>query len=170
MTARLLVVDDDASIRETFALHFRSRYEVSVAVDGTSALRDVGRFDPDLVITDVRMPGLSGLDVLEQIKVIRPETDVLVMTAHEDMASVIRAMKSGAYDYLVKPLDLDQVELVVERCLRDRRERLRAARLQAQVAAPYALDQIVGRHASMISNYKLIGQVADTRKIGRAHV
>ena len=163
MTARLLVVDDDASIRETFALHFRSRYEVSVAVDGTSALRDVGRFDPDLVITDVRMPGLSGLDVLEQIKVIRPETDVLVMTAHEDMASVIRAMKSGAYDYLVKPLDLDQVELVVKRCLRDRRERLRAARLQAQVAAPYALDQIVGRHASMISNYKLIGQVADTR-------
>ena len=163
MNPRLLIVDDDSSIRETFALHFGSRYEVSVAVDGTSALRDVGHFDPDLVITDVRMPGLSGLEVLERLKEVRPETDVLIMTAHEDMASVVRAMKSGAYDYLVKPLDLDQVELVVERCLRDRRERQRAARLQAQIAAPYALDQIVGRHSGMIANYKLIGQVANTR-------
>ena len=163
MTARLLVVDDDASIRETFALHFATRYEVSVAADGASALGNIASLDPDVVITDVRMPGISGLEVLEQVKAARAETDVLVMTAHEDMTSVIRAMKSGAYDYLVKPLDLDQVEVVVERCLRDRRERLRAARLQAQAAAPYTLDHIVGRHPAMIATYKLIGQVTDTR-------
>ena len=163
MTARLLVVDDEPSIRETFVLHFGSRYDVAVAADGAAALRAVSGFDPDLVITDVRMPGLSGLELLDALRAERTTTDVLIMTAHEDMATVIRAMKAGAYDYLVKPLDLDQVELVVERCLRDRAQRARAARLQAQAAAPYVLDQLVGRHPAMIAMYKLIGQVTDTR-------
>ena len=81
MNARLMVVDDDASIRETFALHFASRYDVSVAVDGTAALSDVGRFDPDLVITDLRMPGLNGCELARRISAIHPSVRVLLVSA-----------------------------------------------------------------------------------------
>jgi DNA-binding NtrC family response regulator len=119
--------------------------------------------NPALVITDVRMPGMSGLELLERLKSARPEIDVVVITAHEDMRTAIAAMKAGAYDYLVKPLDLDHIDLIVGRCLRDRAARARASRLVVEAAEPFALDRLVGRHPAMIATYKLIGQVADTR-------
>ncbi len=162
--ARIMVVDDDNSIRRTFANHLaESGYETAVATDATSALASLGAFDPALVITDVRMPGMSGLELLAHIKASRPDIDVVVMTAHEDMRTAIDAMKAGAYDYLVKPLDLDHIDLVVERCLRDRTLRMRAAQLAETAAQPFSLDRIVGRHPAMIAMYKLIGQVAGTR-------
>ena len=163
MTSRILVVDDDASIRQTFEHHLVSTgHEVLVVPDATAALSELATFDPDLVVTDVRMPGMSGLDLLETIRDSRPETDVIVITAHEDMTTAIKAMKSGAYDYLVKPLDLDHIDLVVSRCLRDRRLRARATRLAEEAATPWSIDRLVGSHPGMIAIYKLIGSVADT--------
>jgi two-component system response regulator PilR (NtrC family)/two-component system response regulator HydG len=160
--SRILIVDDDASIRETFEHHLSTTHQVSVVGDGMAALREAGTFDPDLVITDVRMPGMSGLELLAHLKTARPEGDVIVITAHEDMSTAINAMKAGAYDYLVKPLDLDHIDLVIGRCLRDRATRARAARLSADVAARYSLDHLVGRDPAMIAAYKLVGQVADS--------
>ena len=164
MSQRILVVDDDASIRETFANHLaESGYQVTTALDAEHALSQLARVDPALVITDVRMPGMSGLELLERIKSARPDIDVVVITAHEDMRTAIAAMKAGAYDYLVKPLDLDHIDLIVGRCLRDRAVRARASRMVAEAAEPFALDRLVGRHPAMIATYKLIGQVTDTR-------
>jgi len=164
VSARILVVDDDSSIRRTFAHHLADGgHEVSVAPDATSALAQIGALDPALVITDVRMPGMTGLELLARVKESRPDIDVVVMTAHEDMRTAINAMKAGAYDYLVKPLDLDHIDLVVERCLRDRSLRVRAQQLSEAAAEPFSLDRIVGRHPAMITTYKLIGQVAGTR-------
>ena len=163
MTARIMVVDDDASIRETFEHHLTSAgHEVLTAADAMRALGELAAFEPALVITDVRMPGLSGLELLERVRAARPETDVVVITAHEDMTTAIAAMKAGAYDYLVKPLDLDHIDLVVARCLRDRRLRARASRLAEEAATPWSLDRLVGSHPGMIEIYKLIGSVADT--------
>jgi DNA-binding NtrC family response regulator len=163
-SARILVVDDDASIRETIQLHLAdSGHEVVAVSEAAAALAQLGTFEPALLITDVRMPGMSGLELLERLKALRPDIDVIVMTAHEDMTTTIAAMKAGAYDFLVKPLDLDHIDLAVGRCLRDRSLRVRARHQAAEAAEPFAIEKLVGRHPSMIATYKLIGQVADTR-------
>jgi DNA-binding NtrC family response regulator len=162
--ARIFVVDDDDSIRETIADHLsESGHEVTTFPDAARALSAIQSADPALIITDVRMPGLSGLELLEKVKAVRPDIDVIVMTAHEDMRTTISAMKAGAYDYLVKPLDLDNIDLVIGRCLRDRQVRTRAHALAAVAMEPMELKRLVGRHPAMIETYKLIGQVADSR-------
>jgi DNA-binding NtrC family response regulator len=164
MKERILVVDDDASIRETFAHHLGDGgLQVTTAPDAERALSQLAAVDPALVITDVRMPGMSGLELLDRIKASRPDIDVVVITAHEDMSTAIGAMKAGAYDYLVKPLDLDHIDLVIGRCLRDRAVRAKAERLAAEAAEPFAIERLVGRHPAMIATYKLIGQVTDSR-------
>ena len=89
----------------------------------------IHEFDPGLVITDVRMPGMSGLDLLASIRRLAPAVDVVAsVTAFEDMATAVAAMKAGALEYLVKPLDLDRIEILVERCFKDRSARRRAER------------------------------------------
>ena len=164
MSDRILIVDDDASIRATFVNHLtEAGYQVTSAPDGAACLAQVAAIDPALVITDVRMPHLSGLELLERLKAARPDLDVIVITAHQDMATAIGAMKAGAYDYLVKPLDLDHIDLVVSRCLRDRAARISARRLAREAAEPYALDRMIGRDPAMIAVFKQIGAVARTR-------
>ncbi|MBI4408067.1 MAG: sigma-54-dependent Fis family transcriptional regulator, partial [Gemmatimonadetes bacterium] len=164
MNQRILVVDDDASIRQTFQEHLQDLgYLIETAESAEQALNRLAAFDPALVITDVRMPGLSGIALLERIKAAAPELAVLVMTAHEDMRSAVDAMKAGAYDYLVKPLDLDQIDLVIARCLRDRALRRRAEQLSLAAAEPYGLERLIGRDPRMIEIYKLIGTLATNR-------
>jgi len=164
MTARIMVVDDDRSIRETLESHFRDGgYVVSVAASAEEALSRVATADPSLVITDVRMSGIDGLTLLAKLREARPETDVIVITAFEDMRTAIEAMKAGALDYLVKPLDLDQIDLAVERCLHDQRSRRRIAPVAESEAESYALSQLVGRDQKMIAIYKTIGTLTRSR-------
>ncbi len=164
MTKRILVVDDDPSIRETFQEHLASLgYEVRTACSAEEALAAWGEFEPGLVITDIRMQGASGLELLETVRRSDEDTDVLVITAFEDMDTAVAAMKAGAYDYLVKPLDLDQVDLLVERCFRDRSLRRRVRHLSAEASGEHAIERMVGRDPAMISIYKLIGVLAENR-------
>jgi len=164
VTARILVVDDDRSIRETLESHFQDGgHDVSVAASAEEALSRFASIDPSLVITDVRMGGMDGLALLAKLQEHRPETDVIVITAFEDMQTAIAAMKAGALDYLVKPLDLDHIDLVVDRCLRDQRSRRRLAMLSESNAESYALSQLVGRDAKMIAIYKTIGTLTRSR-------
>jgi DNA-binding NtrC family response regulator len=159
-----MVVDDDQSIRDTLENHFRdSGHDVTVARSAEEALSKIGAVDPSLVITDVRMGGMDGLALLAKLREARPDTDVVVITAFEDMRTAIEAMKAGAFDYLVKPLDLDQIDLTIELCLRDQRSRRRLAQYAHEAAEPYALSQLVGRDAKMIAIYKTIGTLARSR-------
>jgi DNA-binding NtrC family response regulator len=162
MTKRLLVVDDDDSIRETFHYHLeRAGYQVTTAESAEEALGALAEVDPGIVITDVRMPGMDGLELLRRIRAASPATDVLVITAHEDMKSASQAMREGAYDYLVKPVDLERIEALVDRCFRDQKLRLRSEQLAEEAAESYGVDQLVGRDPRMIEIYKLIGKLAD---------
>src|SRR6476620_6487131 len=164
MTQRILVVDDDRSIRESFERQLRLLgYTPAVAESAEAAMGLLQSFDPAIVITDGRMPNASGLELLSWLRERAPEIDVIVITAHQDMESALSAMKGGAYDYLAKPLDLDQIELVLARCVRDRAWRRRARRLAAEAAEPYQLGQLVGRDARMIEISKLIASVAAAR-------
>lgn len=161
---RILVVDDDPSIRETFEDHLgTSGYRVRCAGSAEEALGSWTEFQPDLIITDVRMPGMSGIDLLQRLRESEEDADVLVITAFEDMETAVAAMKAGAYDYLVKPLDLDQIELLVDRCLRDRSLRRRIRQLSSEASTEHSVSRLIGRDPQMIAIYKLIGVLAENR-------
>jgi DNA-binding NtrC family response regulator len=165
-TQSVLVVDDDLSIRETFLRQLKSEgYDVAAADSVESAMSMLGRHevDPAVVITDFRMPGMSGLDFLRWLRESLPDADVIMITAHEDMETALAAIKAGAYEFLVKPLDLEQVELVIARCFRDRTLRRRMRHLTAEAAEPYALRRLVGRDPKMIAISKTIGSLTTTR-------
>ncbi len=163
MKARVLVVDDDLSIRETFERHLtRLGHEALVVASAEEALNALAEFDPSLVITDVRMPGMDGLELLRRIREAC-DTQVVVITAFEGMKSAITAMREGAYDYLTKPLDLDHIDLLVERSERDRSLRRRIRHLTAETAEGSALDELVGQDPKMIEIYKTIGVLSGNR-------
>jgi len=164
MSDRVLMVDDDLSIRETFEHHLgRSGYEVRTAGGGEEALAIAADFAPGLVITDVRMPGMDGLELLRRLRAGGEDVDVAVITAHDDMRGAIAAMQAGAYDYLVKPLDLDRIDGMVRRCFRERLLRRRVHHLAGEAAEPFALESLVGHDPRMVEIYKLIGVLTGNR-------
>ncbi|HEX9885099.1 MAG TPA: sigma-54 dependent transcriptional regulator [Longimicrobiales bacterium] len=168
MSARILVVDDDADAGRVLQVRLEhAGYEVATAESAEEALGRVAKIDPALVITDLRMPGMSGLDLLEKLRSALPRVDVIVVTAHEDMTSAVEAMKAGAFDYLVKPLQMERVSALVARCLREQELNREAPGAgEGEEAEPEAMEAsqgIVGRDPRMIDIYKMIGVLARNR-------
>lgn len=161
MPQRLLIVDDDDAIRDAaMAALRRSGRDVRVAVDATEALRIVGTWQPDIVLSDVRMPGIDGLALLETLEERLPSADVIMMTAYDDMPTVVRAMRAGAVEFLVKPLDLHELRQSVDRLFADR-----AARGEQSPSLSVGAEQgvLVGRDPAMIRVFKQMGQAASVR-------
>jgi DNA-binding NtrC family response regulator len=164
MPNRILVIEDDTSHRKTLERHLtRCGYAVHASASGEAGLSALAGFGPDLVLTDIRMPGMTGFEVLDRVRRSAVATDVVLVTAYDDVQTAIDAMKGGAYDYLVKPLDLDELDGVVQRCLQDRavQRSHRDGHGAAGNAAP--TDVIVGHDRRMRAIYKLIGTVARSR-------
>jgi two-component system response regulator AtoC len=163
MSERILIVDDDASIRRTFERHLsRQGHHVSTAPDAEVALAILPEFGPAVVIADVRMPGMDGIELLRRVRSVAEDIDFLIITAHEDMETAVRAMKAGAYDYLVKPLDLDAIDLVISRVLGERSLRLRVGHFSQAAAVGHGLEELVGRTPAMIEIYKTIGVLSES--------
>ncbi len=159
MTKHVLVVDDDATIRAALRDALTSAgFHVSLADGATSALAHIAQAPTDVVVSDVRMPDVSGLELLQLLRTRVPDLAVILMTAFDDMPTVVEAMKHGAVEFLVKPLDLDDLQRTLERVLEDRESR-RRARATIGVTGDTAL---VGRDTRMIDIYKLVGQAAST--------
>ena len=158
----VLVVDDDADIRASLA-DFLSEEgaQVTVAATAEEALSVVAGLRPQLVISDVRMPGLSGLDLLRVIRERAPATDVVLMTAFDDMPTIVSAMREGASDFLTKPIDLADLRAVLSRVFSD--QEFRESDVDAVPDVSAGTDHLVGRDPRMIALYKLIGQVAANR-------
>jgi len=165
MNGSLLVVDDDAVVREALVEALvEAGYDVRAADDGVRAVALVAERAPDVVLSDVRMPGMDGLALLALLRERAPEVPVLLMTAFDDMPTVVAAMREGATDFLVKPLDLHELRTRVARVIDDGRARARAARARrGEEETPQRLADLVGRDPRMIEIYKLVGQVAATR-------
>ena len=166
MSATILVVDDDAYTRDIFEQKLEhSGYSVETAESAEEALGKVKRLDPQLIITDLRMPGMDGLQLLEKVKGSMPNVDVIVVTGHEDMTSAVTAMKAGAFDYIVKPVNLKEVDALVERCLREQElnRQVREAEQEAGEVEEASPDDVVGRNPMMIDIYKMIGVLARNR-------
>jgi two-component system response regulator AtoC len=162
--ATILVVDDDANAREIFETKLaHSGYDVTTADSAEDALGKVKKVDPRVIITDLRMPGMDGLQLLEKVKESMPEVDVIVVTGHEDMTSAVSAMKAGAFDYIVKPVDLREVDALVERCLREQDLNRQVAESQQNEDADEPSNDVVGRDPRMIEIYKMIGVLSRNR-------
>jgi len=160
----VLVVDDDATIRDSLSEALTDdATEVRTAEDAERALSMIDEWLPDIVISDVRMPGLDGLALLKLLRERAPSVDVILMTAYDDMPTVVTAMREGAHDFLVKPLDLHDLRLVLAKVFEDRRTRERARRAVEEMASAYKLDELVGHDRRMIEIYKLVGQLAANR-------
>ncbi len=131
---KALVVDDEPDMRWLLAGVLRDQgFEVVAAENGRAALEQISRESPDVVLLDLRMPGLDGIQVLKQVKAVDPHIPVVIVTAYGALPSAVRAMRLGAYDYLTKPFDNDEILFTLRRAL-EKRE-LEAARLKAAKVA-----------------------------------
>ena len=157
----ILIADDEESIRLVLKRGLEKRgYQVHTASDGNEALAKGLERNYALVLLDIKMPGLSGLEVLEKIKEQRPRALVVVITAQNSMSNAISAMKKGAYDYIVKPFDMEQIYLVVEKSLHERAIQRKLAAYMTTAEQPK--EEIIGNSPAMQEVFLSIGKVADS--------
>ncbi len=160
-TARVLIADDEDGLRWVLEKGLRQAgYEVTAVRDGDEALRAFSEAPFDLVFLDIRMPGTDGLTVLAKLRALASDAHVIVMTAHGTMETAIQAMQRGAYDYLAKPFDLDEVLLLAERALAAGRLTQEVARLKTGLQEVWEFGALIGRHPRMQEVYKTIGRIA----------
>src|SRR5438876_2573792 len=157
----ILVADDDASIRSLLKqLLSDEGYSVVEATTGTEVVEKVKDTNPDLVIMDVRMPELDGIEALSKLKVSSPKTSVLIMTAFGSSNNAIRAMELGAFDYISKPFELDKISHTVKRVIEYRDLTSEVQVLRDEISSLVQTERIVGNSAAMQEVYKTIGKVA----------
>jgi len=161
---RILIVDDEPSMQEFLEILLqRDGHDTVCCHSAESALVALENDDFDLVISDIRMGGMSGLDLLDRIIELYPETLVLVITAHGTTESAVEAMKRGAYDYVTKPFSVDEIRMVVQKALEKKNLSTENRLLRRQLSDRVNLPSLVGKSLSMASVSELIRQVADTR-------
>ncbi|TWJ32984.1 sigma-54-dependent transcriptional regulator [Geobacter argillaceus] len=162
MINRILVADDEESMRWVLSKALRKKgYTVDLARDGDEALRLIQTASYDLAILDIKMPGISGLDLLEKAREVRSDLLMVIMTAEASMRNAVEAMKRGAYDYLTKPFDLDVIDALIEKVSRAREMTSQVAVLKEELKDRYQLEKnIIGNSPAMREIYKTIGKVA----------
>ncbi len=161
--ARILVADDEPSIRWLLDRLLRQAgHSVTVAEDGTTALTRAAAEPFDLAFLDVRMPGLDGLEVLSRLRASAPDTAVIVMTAHGSVRAAVEATQRGAYDYLTKPFDNDEVRLLVDRALSAKALARAVVELRTGIHEVWEFGALVGKSPRMQEVYKKIGRIAGT--------
>jgi DNA-binding NtrC family response regulator len=161
---RLLVVDDEATARRALAALLEEEgYEVEVAASGEEALERLSATAPDVLLTDVRMPGIDGLELTRRSHALDPELPVVMMTAFGTVRDAVEAMRLGAVDYVTKPVDFDELALVLKRVLEHRALRREAAMLRERVRGEQRFENLLGGSAAMQGLVKTIVQVAPSR-------
>jgi DNA-binding NtrC family response regulator len=165
MNARILIADDEAKIRKVMTLLLKDEgYEVSAVADGLSAVREAERFRPDVVLLDQQMPDITGMEALKQIKGTNPGTVAIIVTAYGSIALAVNAIKDGAYDFIEKPFDNDNLLLVVRRALEYKNLSGELNQLKKRFNETQAFGQIVG------NSVKLQQVMAQVRKVAATSV
>ena len=160
----VLVIDDDPLIRKTLSSYLSKKgFEAVAAEDGEEGIQKYEEHIPDLVILDIRLPDVDGLEVLGRIREKNPNASIIIMTAYDDMKTTIEAIKSGAFEYLVKPLDYVELDLTIDKAFQIRSLEDKVSYLLEEKQKEYTIDNIIGRSVKMREVFKLIGSVANTR-------
>lgn len=164
MKFTILIIDDEKNIREGLGAAFEMEgYEVRLAANGKEGLDCIAKGDIDLVVTDLRMDGISGEEVLRRVTTETPGIPVIVLTGHGSIDAAVDAMRNGAYDFLTKPLNLDRLSMLVKRALERRELSLQHTQLKAEVSSAHTLDNMIGKSAEMQKVFTLIKKVAPTK-------
>ena len=161
---RLLVVDDESNARLALSeILTEEGYHVRTAADGFHGLSKVADFAPHIVLTDLKMPGMSGIELLEKIQASFPEVGVIVMTAFGAVETAVSAMRAGAVDYLTKPLNAEELLIILEKERSRQAQRDEAIRLRAELNRRESFEDILGSSPKMQDLFKIISQVAQSR-------
>lgn len=163
MEQKILIVDDEKQTRDFMARALGMSYKVEVASDAEGAIARI-RENPDiaLMLSDVRMPGLSGIDLLKAVKRERPELPVVLLTAFGTVDQAVAAMKDGAEDFIMKPVDLDQLEMRVAKALKTHALETQVKDLRSQLDEKYGLENLVGSSDAMKKVFRMVRQAAPT--------
>ncbi len=161
---KILIVDDEHSILETLEMFFQEKgFQVLTSQDGHGGLALVEQEKPDIVILDIRLPDLNGLEVLRRIKAFREDSNVIIMTAYHDMETTIQAMKLGAFEYIHKPIDVDELELAIDKLVKTLQLSTRIENLITEISREYKVDNIVGETKAMQEIFKTIGLISNSK-------
>jgi DNA-binding NtrC family response regulator len=164
MKYNILIVDDEQTIRETLSLVLsEERYITETAPDGKKALQLVQERNFDLMITDLKMPQMDGLDLMERVKKISPSTSVIIISAYATLESAIEALRLGAFDYIIKPLDFNDVLLRIKRLVEHRELEKENEYLRQEIQNKFSFSNIIGESLQMKNVFRLIEKVATTK-------
>src|SRR6476620_4723853 len=161
---RILVVDDEANARAALSEILRDEgYSTETAADGFKALGKLEEFVPDVILTDLKMPGLDGISFMEKARAVAPDVVFVVMTAFGTITSAVEAVKKGAENYLTKPLDFEALAAVVDRAMEKARLLQETRRLRERLRERNALGHIVSGDPKMTAVLELVAQVAPSK-------
>jgi len=164
MQYTILIIDDEKNIREGLGAALEMEgYKIALASDGKAGLERIVKGDIDLVITDLRMPEVSGEHVLAKVTAENPGVPVIVLTGHGSIDSAVDAMRNGAYDFLTKPLNLDQLVLIVKRALQGRELVLKHKELQEELNSRKSFESIIGKSAEMQKIFEIVRKAAGSK-------
>jgi len=160
----ILIIEDDPLVRRTLTSQLgKTGFDIVAAETGEAGVRAFGESAPDLVLLDIRLPDIDGLEVLRRIKEKNRRAIILVMTAFDDMKTTVEAVKLGAHEYLVKPLNIAELGLTIDKALQVRALEERVDYLVGERQKEYTIDNIIGHSPQMRGVFKMIGSVANTR-------
>jgi len=158
---RIVVIDDEVNAASALETLLREDgYDVAKANDARTGLQILEKTEADLVLTDLRMPGMDGIELLARIKETRPETMVILMTAYGTVKTAVKAMKLGAEDYLGKPIDVEELEVILQKALEKKHLLEETKSLRERLEHKYRFDNLVGESPEMLAAFKTIRQVA----------
>ncbi len=160
-SASVLIVEDDEKMRDLLRkIITREGYPVEEAANGDAALTLIEKNVYDIVLTDVKMPGLDGIELLKEIKKISARTYVIIMTAFGTIGSAVEAMKQGAYDYISKPFKLDEIQILIRKILEEKALRQEVDHLRKEVRRRYRFNNIIGKSKEMQEVFDLIEKIS----------
>jgi len=160
---RVLIVDDELSVRESLRLILKERAEVTLAATGDAALEAAGGRVFDVMLLDILMPGMDGLEILERVRAQAQAPQVIMLTATKTVKTAVRAMKLGAFDYVTKPFDVDELLVLVERAAQSAALLQEVTALRQEVGHRYSFDNVVGSSAPMQAVLNTVSRVAPLR-------
>ena len=164
MKVNILVVEDEQAIRDALKMVLEEEgYQTQTAANGKEAMDLINKNDFDIVITDLKMPEMDGMSLTRQIQQICPQTSVIIITAHGSLESAIEALRIGAYDYILKPFDFDDVLYKIKRLIKQKELVLENQALRHEVEQKYSFSNIVGQSPQMKKIFELIKKVANTK-------
>jgi len=163
MKRTILIAEDEEKMGRILEVNLQDQYRILLAKDGEEALRMFQQNQVNLLVTDMKMPERDGLSLLHEVKRLRPEIPVIMITAYGTIESAVNAMKEGATDYLLKPIKMEEVELVIQRALLQADLMDENRQLKEEIKSLYGVDTIVSKHPKIIEMMQIVRQVADSK-------